>query len=130
MLKISLVLVSTLLINSLVWAHSIYPLTVRQEAQFQHLLRELRCLECQNQNLADSNAQLAKDMRFYIYNRVKAGTSDQEIIESLTSRYGDFILFNPPLKSLTLFLWFGPIFLLLLGLIIFWRSCVGRKPHA
>ena len=100
--------------------------TARQEAQFNHLLKELRCLVCQNQDLADSNASLAKDLRQQVYELVKEGQSDTEIIQYLTDRYGDFILFNPPVKSITLLLWFGPLLFLLLGLLIFWRSCFKR----
>ena len=110
-----------------VYANSMYPLdTARQEAQFNHLLKELRCLVCQNQDLADSNASLAKDLRQQVYELVKEGQSDTEIIQYLTDRYGDFILFNPPVKSITLLLWFGPLLFLLLGLLIFWRSCFKR----
>ncbi len=92
-----------------------------QEAQFRHLLPELRCLVCQNQDLADSNADLAKDLRNEVYQQVLSGRSDQEIIQYLQSRYGDFILFRPPLKALTWILWFGPLLFMLSGLLIFWR---------
>lgn len=111
------------------FAADLYPLeTVQQEAQFNHLLRELRCLVCQNQDLADSNAPLAKDLRKQVYDMVKAQKTDFEIIDYLTSRFGDFILFKPPVKSITLLLWFGPFVFLLLGFIIFWRTCFcGRQ---
>lgn len=92
-----------------------------QEAQFKHLLPELRCLVCQNQDLADSNAELAKDLRNEVYQQVISGRSDQEIIQYLQSRYGDFILFRPPLKALTWILWFGPLLFMLSGLVFFWR---------
>ncbi len=121
-----------LLVLPLTWLHAsneIYPLpTAQQEAQFKHLLTELRCLVCQNQDLADSNAGLAVDLRLKVYNMVKEGRSDHDIIDYLTERYGDFILFKPPLKSITLLLWFAPFLFLGLGLIVFslkfkkWKS--------
>ena len=111
-------------------ANSLYPLaTTRQEAQFSHLLKELRCLVCQNQDLAESNAGLAEDLREQVYTLVKEGKSDAEVIRYLTGRYGDFILFKPPLKGLTVVLWFGPAFFLCLGLVIFWRSCLKRSTN-
>jgi len=109
-------------------ANATYPLdSAKQEAQFHHLLHDLRCLVCQNQDLADSNAGLAKDLRNEIYNLVKEGKSDKEIIDYATERYGDFILFKPPVKTITYLLWFGPGLFLVLGLFIFWRSCLIRK---
>lgn len=112
-------------------AESLYPFTSqRQEAQFNHLLRELRCLVCQNQDLSDSNAGLAKDLRQQVYELVLKGQSDKEIIDYLSSRYGDFILFNPPMKAVTIFLWLGPGIFLFMGLIIFWRSLSRRVEHA
>lgn len=109
-------------------ANSIYPLdSAKKEAQFNHLLKDLRCLVCQNQDLADSNADLAKDLRLQVYQLVKEGKSDSEITEYLTSRYGDFILFKPPVKGATLLLWFGPFLFLLLGILIFWRTCFKFK---
>lgn len=109
-------------------ANTFYPLdTPKQEAQFNHLLRELRCLVCQNQDLADSNAALAKDLRNEVYQLVKTGKSDNEITHYLTERYGDFILFKPPVKPLTALLWFGPALFMMIGLIIFGRTCLRRS---
>lgn len=109
-------------------ANSLYPLdTLRQEAQFNHLLKELRCLVCQNQDLADSNAELAKDLRAEVYQLVKEGKTDGEITGYLTERYGDFILFKPPVKSITALLWFGPILFMVLGIWIFWHTCMKRR---
>ncbi len=110
------------------FANTLYPLdTPKQEAQFNHLLKELRCLVCQNQDLADSNAGLAKDLRNEVYQLVKTGKSDNEIIQYLTARYGDFILFNPPVKAITALLWFGPALFLALGLFVFWHTCLKRQ---
>lgn len=115
---------------SVVSANGLYPLdTVQKEAQFNHLLKDLRCLVCQNQDLADSNADLAKDLRLQVYQLVKEGNSDNEITEYLTARYGDFILFKPPLKGVTLLLWFGPFLFLILGCVIFWRTCFKRVSY-
>lgn len=102
--------------------------SAQKEAQFQYLLKDLRCLVCQNQDLADSNATLAVDLRQQIYDLVQEGKSDQEIIEFLTARYGDFILFNPPIKAVTAILWFGPLVFLVLGFLILIRSGF-RKVH-
>lgn len=100
--------------------HDMYPLkNKKQQAQYLHLMQELRCLVCQNQNLADSNASLAKDLKKQVYDMVIDNKSDSEIITYMTDRYGDFILFNPPLKALTYILWAAPALFLLLGLMIF-----------
>jgi cytochrome c-type biogenesis protein CcmH len=113
-----------LLLSPISFAENIYPLdSIKKEAQFHHLLKDLRCLVCQNQDLADSNAELAKDLRLQVYQLVKEGKSDSEIKEYLSSRFGDFILFKPPVKGATLLLWFGPFLFLLLGFLLFWRSC-------
>lgn len=111
-------------------ANGLYPFdSPKQDVQFQHLLRELRCLVCQNQDLSDSNADLAKDLRREVYELVQAHKSDMEIMDYLTSRYGDFILFKPPVKTITAFLWFGPGLFLLVGIFIFWRTCLKQSPN-
>lgn len=113
------------LATSCLFANSLYPLdSVKKEAQFYDLLRELRCLVCQNQDLADSNAPLAKDLRLQVYLQVREGKTKEQIRDYLTARYGDFILFKPAVKPITLGLWLGPFFFLLLGLLIFWRTRV------
>ena len=123
--RIALPYLFFLLIQNSGFSNTLYPLdTPKQDAQFSHLLRELRCLVCQNQDLADSNAGLAKDLRDEVYTLVKDGKSDDEIVHYLTARYGDFILFKPPVKAVTALLWFGPALFLLLGLFIFWRTCL------
>ncbi|NQY26402.1 MAG: cytochrome c-type biogenesis protein CcmH [Piscirickettsiaceae bacterium] len=88
-----------------------------QEAQFISLSTELRCLVCQNQSLADSNAALAQDLREEVYKLLKQGQTKQQIIDFLVSRYGDFILYQPPLKLSTLVLWFGPLLILIFAVI-------------
>ena len=79
------------------------------------LAENLRCLVCQNESLASSHAELAEDLRREVREQMKKGMSDQQIIDYLVSRYGDFVLFNPPVKSYTLLLWGGPFLLFLLG---------------
>lgn len=89
-----------------------------EEQRFQALTRELRCLVCQNQNLADSDAGLAKDLRQEVYEQLRKGKSDAEIKQYLTSRYSDFVLYDPPLHAKTWLLWFGPALLLLIGGVV------------
>ena len=87
-------------------------------SRYQQLIEELRCLVCQNQSLADSNADLAQDLRSEIYQMIITGNSDDEIIDFLVGRYGDFVLYRPPLNKLTLLLWFGPFVLLIFTLLV------------
>jgi cytochrome c-type biogenesis protein CcmH len=81
------------------------------------LAENLRCLVCQNESLASSRSDLAKDLRQEVREQMKKGMTDKEIIDYLVSRYGDFVLFDPPMKSYTLLLWYGPFALLLMGLV-------------
>jgi cytochrome c-type biogenesis protein CcmH len=80
------------------------------------LSAELRCLVCQNQSIADSNAELAQDLRREIRTMIAAGKSDKEIVEFMVQRYGDFVLYNPPMRATTLFLWGGPLIFMVGGL--------------
>lgn len=89
------------------------------EKRMLSLAAELRCLVCQNQTIADSNAPLAEDLRRQVREMIARGESDQQIIDFMTQRYGDFVLYRPPLKGTTAALWFGPFALLLGGLAIF-----------
>lgn len=121
----STILMSVLLLFPIAASHAddIYPFqTAKQESQFNHLLSELRCLVCQNQDLADSHAGLANDLRMEVYKRVLDGQSDQDIIAYLTDRYGDFILFKPPLKGVTALLWFAPMIFVSIGVLLFVRK--------
>lgn len=79
------------------------------------LAEKLRCLVCQNETLASSHAELAEDLRREVREQMQQGKSDQEIIDYLVARYGDFVLYDPPMKSYTILLWFGPFALLLIG---------------
>lgn len=92
--------------------------TPEQEQQYKQLVDELRCLVCQNQNLADSNAELAQDLRQEVYEMIQQGRSNEEIIDFMVARYGDFVLYRPPLKATTVILWVGPFLILGLGIIM------------
>jgi cytochrome c-type biogenesis protein CcmH len=93
-------------------------LTPEQDARYQGLIAELRCLVCQNQSIAESNAPLAADLRGQVATQIAQGRSDAEIKSYLTDRYGDFVLYQPPFKAGTVLLWGGPGLLLLLGLVV------------
>lgn len=97
------------------------------EQRLANLSKQLRCLQCQNQTLADSPAGLAADLRREIRVQMKAGKSDQEIIAFLTQRYGDFILYKPRVTFTTYLLWFGPFVLLLGGLYVLFRYIKQRR---
>ncbi len=99
------------------------------EARYQHLIEQLRCLVCQNQSLADSNADLAEDLRDEVYTMLLAGKRDAEIVDFLVQRYGDFVLYKPPVKKTTWLLWFGPFAALGLGGILLWRIGRKRRPE-
>lgn len=87
----------------------------------------LRCLVCQNQTIADSNAELAQDLRRQVREQIAAGRTDTEIIGYMVQRYGDFVLYKPPVKAATLLLWFGPALLLVLGIFALWRHVRTRN---
>jgi len=88
------------------------------ENRYYLLIEEIRCLVCQNQSLADSNAPLAQDLRNEIFKMIQANKSDTEIMEFLVERYGDFVLYRPPLKKNTWLLWFGPFLFLFVGFFV------------
>ena len=104
------------------------------EQRFKNLTQQLRCPVCQNETLADSNAELAKQMRDQIREQIKAGKTDDEIKAYLTQRYGDFPLYKPPMKPMTYFLWFGPFLLLIMGTVALFlfvkrrRELITEKP--
>jgi len=98
-----------------------------QEQQYNRLIAELRCLVCQNQNLADSNAELTQDLRQEVYEMIQNGASDQEIINFMVVRYGEFVLYRPPFKATTAFLWIGPFIILIAGFVILLGFIRKRK---
>ncbi|MDY0022467.1 cytochrome c-type biogenesis protein [Arenimonas caeni] len=104
-----------------------------EEARFRSLSAELRCVMCQNQSLADSNAQIAADLRAQVLELMREGKSDREIKDYLVARYGEFVLYNPPVKPATWPLWFGPALILLGGaaaVVVVVRRRAGKAPVA
>jgi cytochrome c-type biogenesis protein CcmH len=99
------------------------------EARLKALSHELRCLVCQNQTLADSSADLAEDLRREIRALIAKGMTDQEIIDYLVARYGDFVRYRPPLKSQTALLWAGPALLLVGGAVGLWWALRRRNAQ-
>src|SRR5438309_7013659 len=97
------------------------------EQRMRALTEQLRCLVCQNETLADSRADLAEDLRKEIREQMQQGKSDQEIIAFLTQRYGDFVLYKPPVKATTYLLWFGPFVLLIAGTFVLFRFLKRRR---
>lgn len=90
-----------------------------ERERYYKFVEELRCPKCDNQNLLGSNSDIAKDLRHTLHRLLQEGRSDQEIVEFMVSRYGDFVLYRPPLKQTTWFLWFGPFILLGMGIMVF-----------
>lgn len=104
-----------------------------ERERFRGLTEELRCPKCQNQNIADSNAPIATDLRREIFRMLEEGKSDKEIVDYLVLRYGDFVMYKPPLDSRTWLLWYGPFVLLGLGalglvVLVLRRRRVERTP--
>lgn len=120
----------TLIISNLIYTMTLFAAdntdayqfnSTTQQLRFYQLTHELRCLVCQNETLADSNAPLAEDLRNKIALQIMAGVSDKDILNYLVNRYGDFILYKPRLISMTYFLWFAPLLFLLFGILLWWR---------
>lgn len=101
-----------------------------EEARFHALAAELRCVMCQNQSLADSNAQIAHDLRAEVLSLMRQGRSDDEVKQFLVQRYGEFVLYRPQVEAGTWLLWFGPLLLLLGGAGVVWRIVRARSRDA
>ena len=100
----------------------------KQELRARNISKNVRCMICQNQSIDDSSASLAKDLRILIRDKIKAGHNDEEIYKFLTDRYGDFILLKPPLKLVTLALWFLPFIFFIIGIfVIFLHNKKSKK---
>lgn len=102
------------------------------EKIFHKLSEEIRCLVCQNQNIAESNADLAKDLRLEIYTMLSEGKTEDEIVAFMVERYGDYVLYRPPFKPMTWLLWFGPAIIFFMGLIFVVRfmKSQNKQPAA
>ncbi|MBT8135143.1 MAG: cytochrome c-type biogenesis protein CcmH [Gammaproteobacteria bacterium] len=100
------------------------------EKIFHKLSDELRCLVCQNQNIAESNADLAKDLRLEIYTMLSEGKTEDEIVDFMVQRYGDYVLYRPPFKPMTWLLWVGPIIIFIFGLIFVVRFMKSQNEAA
>ncbi len=101
-----------------------------EERRFKALIAELRCLVCQNQSLGDSDAGLAEDLRREVFDLMREGRDDREVIDYLVARYGDFVLYRPPLKPATYLLWFGPIALFALAVWFAVRTVRNQRASA
>lgn len=97
------------------------------DRRVQRLANELRCLVCQNQTIADSNAELAVDLRKQVREQLKQGRTEEEIVAYMVNRYGDFVLYRPPVKAQTLLLWIGPFVLMAGGLFVLLRQLRRRR---
>jgi cytochrome c-type biogenesis protein CcmH len=119
-LKQLALLIALILLVSPGWAKEAAPVAEDPEIERRMiaLSEDLRCLVCQNESLAGSRADFANDLRREIREQMKANKSDKEIVDFLVARYGDFVLYNPPVKPTTLFLWFGPFIFLIIGAVI------------
>jgi len=131
------VLLAGLLLSLVGWSPGFAAIEVHKftnpvhEKQYKTLIQELRCLVCQNENLASSNADLAKDLRQKVYDMTMQGKDAKFIIAYMVARYGDFVLYRPPLKPITILLWTGPLLILLLALWFAYRVVrrrAGRPP--
>lgn len=101
--------------------------SIEQERAFQELAKQLRCPKCQNQNILDSNAGLALDMRNKTYEMVKAGQSEQQVIDYMVARFGNFVRYDPPMTPATIFLWLGPLFFIVIG--VFFVIRLSKKSN-
>ena len=99
------------------------------EKRVHEVSSELRCLVCQNQTLADSNAPLAVDLRNQVREQLRSGASERQVRDWMVARYGDFVLYRPPFKAATLLLWAGPFLLLVLALALLLRLVRNRRPQ-
>jgi cytochrome c-type biogenesis protein CcmH len=101
----------------------------KEEALYFKLSNELRCLVCQNESIANSNAGLAKDLRTEMYEMLQAGKTEDEIIDYMVKRYGDYVLYDPPFKPITLLLWFGPAIIFFIGVFFAFRFIRAQQSE-
>ncbi|PKF62912.1 cytochrome c-type biogenesis protein CcmH [Psychromonas sp. psych-6C06] len=98
-----------------------------QEQVFQDLTKILRCPKCQNQNISDSNAELAKDLRNKTYELVKQGKTQDEVVDYMVARFGNFVRYDPPITPATIFLWLGPVLFILFGFIVLFKQAQKKS---
>lgn len=117
---LKLIILSFLLYNSIGFAGVEFRQfdNPEQEQAYNNLISELRCLVCQNQTIADSNADLAQDLRRQVYEMLQQGKSQQDIVDFMTQRYGDFVMYRPAFNTKTALLWLGPVAFAIFGLIV------------
>jgi cytochrome c-type biogenesis protein CcmH len=129
MAKLAVVLLAALLWSGIAVAKEAPPASDNPalDQRMKNLSSKLRCLVCQNQTLADSNAELAVDLRKEIREKMQSGMSDEEIRRFLVSRYGDFVLYQPPFKATTFLLWVGPFLLLAVGMTVLFINVRRRQ---
>lgn len=124
-----LLIVLSLVLNAPAWAGEAAPNADDPviEQRMINLAEDLRCLVCQNESLAGSHAELAEDLRREIREQMKAGKDDKQVVEYLTDRYGDFVLYRPPFKPVTYLLWLGPLLFLGVGLTVWYLTLKRRR---
>lgn len=128
-----LILAAVLLGSAVASAYTLEEFTFdspEQQAEFRELIGKLRCLVCQNESLAGSQAELAQDLRNEVYKMMRAGKSQDEVLDFLIARYGDFVLYDPPLKPSTYILWFGPFVLIGIAAVFMVRALLRKKQTA
>jgi cytochrome c-type biogenesis protein CcmH len=123
-MKRATLILFAMLLASPAWAAT--PVQTVDPDRFYQLTSQLRCLVCQNESLADSNASLAVDLKNEIRARMAAGESDAQIKQFLIERYGNFVIYRPPFQRNTLLLWLGPLLLVIGGLLVVWRGMRGN----
>lgn len=129
-------ILAALCLLGVIWCNALAaPVTIykfdskEKEAIFYKLSDELRCLVCQNQNIAESNSELALDLKKQIHAMLQDGKSEDEIIEFMVERYGDYVLFDPPFKPLTWLLWLGPLMLFIIALVVVMKAIGGHRKE-
>ena len=100
---------------------------LKQEQTFHDLTKVLRCPKCQNQNISDSNAELAKDLRNKTYQLIKEGKTEDEVIDYMVARFGNFVRYDPPITPATIFLWLGPVFFILFGFFVLYKQAQRKS---
>lgn len=100
---------------------------VEQEKTFHDLTKVLRCPKCQNQNISDSNAELAKDLRNKTYELVKQGKTEDEVVDYMVARFGNFVRYDPPITPATIFLWIGPALFILFGFLVLFKQAKKKS---